>query len=157
MDSQIKIYLERAENELLLAKKVKILTENTEFKTMLEIPSNTTFYSAVINHSYYSIFYCAKALLLTKGIKTRSPEIHKKTFEKFEKEFVNTGILDYKLLEIYKKNIIKADFLLEIFKDEKWKRGNFTYKTIPGANREPAEESVNNAILFLKNVSKMIN
>ena len=156
MDFQIKIYLERAETELLLAKKIKILTENDEIKKMLEIPSNKTFYSAMITHAYYSIFYSAKALLLTKEVRTDSPEVHKKTFESFKKEFVDTGILDLKLLKLYKELIIRADALLEIFKDEKWKRGNFTYKTIPQANKEPAEESIKNATTFVTNITKII-
>ena len=156
MDFQIKIYLERAETELLLAKKIKILTENDEIKKMLEIPSNKTFYSAMITHAYYSIFYSAKALLLTKEVRTDSPEVHKKTFESFKKEFVDTGILDLKLLNLYKELIIRADTLLEIFKDEKWKRGNFTYKTIPQANKEPAEESIKNATTFVTNITKII-
>ena len=52
--------------------------------------------------------------------------------------------------------VVKADELLEIFKEEKWKRGNFTYKTIPQANKEPAEDSLNNAKIFLSNISKVI-
>lgn len=46
------------------------------------------------------------------------------------------------LLEMYRKVVIRADDLLEIFRGERWKRGVFTYNTIPQANREPAEESL---------------
>lgn len=60
------------------------------------------------------------------------------------------------MLEIYKKMVVRADELLEIFKDEKWKRGNFTYNTIPQANKEPAEDSLKNAKQFLSNISKVI-
>ena len=52
--------------------------------------------------------------------------------------------------------IVRADELLQIFKDEKWKRGHFTYKTIPQANKEPAEESINNASKFIKNIKVII-
>ncbi len=45
---------------------------------------------------------------------------------------------------------------LQIFKDEKWKRGHFTYQTIPQANKEPAEQSINNAVTFLKNIKLII-
>ena len=110
----------------------------------------------MISHAYYAIFYATKAILLTKGITTSSPNIHKKTFENFKKEFVDTGILDVKLLEIYKKLVIRADSLLEIFKDEKWKRGNFTYNTIPQANKGPAEDSIQNAKIFVTNIIKVI-
>lgn len=94
--------------------------------------------------------------MLTKGIKTSPPEIHKKTLDEFKINFVDTGILDFKLLEIYKKMVIRAYQLLEIFKDEKWKRGNFTYNTIPQSNREPAEDSLKNAKVFVSNISKVI-
>ena len=115
-----------------------------------------TFYSGVISHAYYSIFYAAKSILLTKNIKTYAPEIHKKTYEAFKEQFVDSGIIDIGLLNIYKKMIVRADELLQIFKDEKWKRGHFTYKTIPQANKEPAEESINNASKFIKNIKVII-
>lgn len=157
MDSMIRIYLERAKNEILASKSLKMLSENAEAKKEFDIPPDTTFYSSVISHSYYAIFYAAKALLLLKGIKTSSPEIHKKTYEEFKKEFVDTGILDVKLLEIYKEMIVRADTLLEIFKEEKGKRGHFTYATIPQANISPAEESLKNAKFFVANVEKVID
>lgn len=156
MDLQVKIYIERAKNEFIAAKKLKQMSDNQETKDFLEIPKDTTFYSSVISHSYYSIFYISKALLLTKNIKTSTPEVHKKTFDEFKKNFIDTGELDVSLLKIYKTLIIHADELLEIFKDEKWKRGNFTYKTIPQANKEPAEDSLKNAEKFISNIDKVI-
>lgn len=156
MDSKVSLFIERADNELLLSTKLKILTEDENVKNFLKIPRNKTFYSAVISHAYYAIFYAAKAILLTKGITTSPPEIHKRTFDEFKKHFVDTGLLDVRLLEIYKKMIIRAEYLLEIFKDEKWKRGHFTYKTIPQANKEPADESLKHAKIFVSNVIKVI-
>ena len=52
--------------------------------------------------------------------------------------------------------VVRADELLEIFKNEKWKRGNFTYNTIPQVNKEPAEDSLKNAKLFISNIIKVI-
>lgn len=156
MDSMVEIYLERADNELLASESLKKLSEDAKSREDFSLPQSTTFYSSVISHSYYSIFYSAKAILLTKGVKTSAPDVHKKTYEEFERVFVNTGILDMKLFEIYKKMAIRADALLQIFKDEKWKRGNFTYKTIPQANKEPADDSLKNAKIFVSNISKII-
>lgn len=156
MDSIIDSLIKRADNELIIAEKLKVLSEDINSKNFMKIDENITFYSSVISHSYYAIFYAAKAILLTKGIKTSAPEIHKKTMEAFESNLVRTGILDVKLLEIYKKMAVRADALLEIFKDEKWKRGNFTYNTIPQANKEPAEESLKNSKLFVSNIMKII-
>ena len=150
MGSMAEIFLDRADNEILAAESLKRLSDEASAKTSFKIPKETTFYSAVISHSYYAIFYAAKAALLAKGIKTSAPEIHRKTYEEFEKAFVKTGLLDKKLLEIYQNLIIKASDLLEIFKDEKWKRGNFTYQVIPQANKAPAQESLINAKLFAR-------
>ncbi len=140
----------------MVAESLKRLSEYQEDKKNFNLPLNISFYSSVISHSYYSIFYSAKALLLTKNIKTSSPEVHKKTFEKFKKSFVDTGILDVNLLKIYNKMMIRADELLQIFRDEKWKRGHFTYQIIPQANKPYAEESLKHSKIFVSNIIKVI-
>ena len=156
MDSTVKIYLQRALNEISTAKLLFAVSNNSKKKQELQIEEEMTFYSAVISHSYYTIFYSAKAILLSEDIKTQMPDVHKKTYDEFEKHFVNSGILDFKLLEIYQKMAVRADELLGIFKDEKWKRGQFTYQTIPQANREPAEQSIQNALTFVKNIKLIL-
>ncbi len=156
MDLMVHLFLKRAENEFLLAGKLKELSDSDEARTFMQIPHDVTFYSGVISHAYYAIFYATKALLLTKNIKTSSPDIHRTTLDAFKEHFVDTGILDVRLLDIYKKLVVRADDLLGIFKHEKQKRGNFTYKTIPQANKEPAEDSLHNAKFFLSNIRKVI-
>ena len=156
MDSIVNLYIKRSENEIVIAEKLNDMSENSDVKSLLQIEQSMTFYSSVISHSYYSIFYSAKALLLTKGITTSSPNVHKRTFDEFKIQFVDTGILDSRLLEIYRKLVIRADELLDIFKDEKQKRGNFTYNTIPQANKEPAKDSIKNAKIFISNIRKVI-
>lgn len=113
-----------------------------------------TYYSAVISHAYYSIFYAAKAYLLLKGIKTQAPEEHRKTFEEFSK-LVDKGTVDIELLKIYQNMLIKADTLLQIFELEKGKRGKFTYRRIPQANQEPAQESIKNAQVFFNSIFRL--
>ena len=154
MDSKVNIYIQRAKNELGLAEGIFKLSSDEVSKDNLGIAQDYTFYSAAISHAYYSIFYAANAIILLKEEKIRSPEIHKKTFERFRLLYVDTGILDLYLLKIYKKMIVRADSLLKIFKDEKWKRGHYTYQTIPQANIEPAKESIANAKDFLKHITK---
>jgi uncharacterized protein (UPF0332 family) len=156
MDSTAEIFLERAGNELLAAESLKKLSDEAKAKEDFHISEDTTFYSSVISHSYYAIFYAAKAILLAKGVKTSSPDIHRKTLDEFKKHLVDTGILDVKLLEIYRRVVIKADDLLEIFRDEKHKRGHFTYNTLPQANREPAEDSLKNAKTFVSHITKAV-
>jgi uncharacterized protein (UPF0332 family) len=156
MDSMVEIFIERAQNELLASESLKRLSDEANAKESFHLSNKTTFYSSVISHSYYAIFYAAKAILLTEGVKTAGPEIHRKTFDEFKRYFVDTGILDVKLFEIYRKTAVRANDLLEIFRDEKWKRGNFTYNTIPQANKEPAEDSLKNAKTFVSNIAKTI-
>ena len=157
MDLMIKNYLERAENEIILSVSIKKLSDDNEAKKLFNIEQQHTFYSAVISHAYYSIFYAAKAILLTKGIETSSPDVHKKTLCAFKEHFVDTGALDVTLLEIYKKLVVRADELLGIFKSEKKKRGDFTYSTLPQANQGPAEDSIRNAKIFVSNIRKVID
>ena len=151
----VRIYLSRALNELSQAKLLFTISNDDEKKQEFQIEEEMTFYSGAISHAYYSIFYSAKAILLTKEIKTTAPQVHKKTYEAFKEYFVDSGIIDAELLEIYEDIIVKADELLQIFKDEKWKRGHYTYKTIPQANKEPAEQSINNASKFIKNIKSI--
>lgn len=158
MDSKAEMYLKRALSEIESA---QILFEASDKKEDLAktgiADSGSSFYSGAISHAYYAIFYCAKAMLLTKGIETKPPEIHKKTLEAFKMAFIDSGLLDVKLLMIYREMIVKAEDLLEIYKEEKWKRGNFTYNTIPQANKEPAKESIENARFFFKHCNTYLN
>ncbi len=85
MDSMAKIFFERAKNESRLASGLIIVSENLEIKRLMGVNDSDTFYSASISHAYYSIFYAAKALLLTENVKTAMPEEHKKTYNEFKK------------------------------------------------------------------------
>lgn len=156
MDSQVNIYLSRAQDELDLADIIFKISHDKDTKLYFRLKEERTFFSSVISHAYYSIFYSAKALLLTENIKTESPEVHKKTFEAFKKHFIDNGKLDVELLKIYKEMIIRADELLGIFSYEKWKRGHFTYSTIAQANIAPALDSIANAKKFLTNILQII-
>ena len=155
MDSKIKLFLQRAEDERDLAKAISDISQNNNLKKELKLREDTTFYFAVITHSYYCIFNSARAILLKENIEIRAPEIHKKAIESF-KTLVENGKLDVKLLEIYKKMIVRAETLLEIFKSEKSKRGKFTYQTLPQANLEYAKESIDNAFFFFKNIYNIL-
>ncbi|MDO8480823.1 MAG: HEPN domain-containing protein [Nanoarchaeota archaeon] len=147
MDSNLSIH--RAENEYKLAGIIFKISENPELQTKtFGIRDPETYFSAVISHSYYSIFFAAKAYLLKKGIAVVAPEEHRKAYEAF-KGFVDSGELDVELLKIYQQALVRAEVLLGIFKEEKKKRGTFTYRILPQANREPARESMEHAKIFL--------
>ena len=152
MDSDIKLYLERASNELKLAEIIMQMSINKDLQTKIPtIDKPDTYFSSVISHAYYSIFYTAKAYLIMKGIITKAPEEHKKTYDEFRR-LVLQGIVDKELLRLYEEVLVKAEELLGIFKIEKKKRGEFTYQRIAQANLEPAKESLENAKTFLKNI-----
>ncbi|MBS3054611.1 MAG: hypothetical protein J4431_03680 [Candidatus Aenigmarchaeota archaeon] len=119
MDSMVKLFIERAKNELKIDEVLLRLSEDNSTKKTFAVKENMTFYSGTITHAYYCIFYSAKAILATKNIKTGAPEIHKKPFDSFKKHFVDTGIIDAELLKIYRSMIIRADDLLEIFSIER--------------------------------------
>lgn len=155
MDSEVNLYLLRAEDEFLLSQKDLQISVDHQTKEFLGIPKEKTFFYSVISHAYYSIFYAAKAYILTKGIKTAQPSEHKKTNRWFKK-IVKDGILDKELLRIYETEIIKADFLLKIFQSEKKKRGTFTYQMKSEANLPFARESIENARKFISNIKAII-
>ncbi|MBT5557837.1 hypothetical protein HN615_07880 [Candidatus Woesearchaeota archaeon] len=154
MNSRSKLYLERAENELNLGTILFQLSEDNCLQKQFQVSKLDTYYSAVISHSYYSIFYATKAHLTKKNIKTNAPEEHRKTYEQF-KLLVETGVIDLELLKIYQNAMIKADYLVGILSYEKSKRGRFTYKTLPQANQEPASNSLKNATSFFKHMTNL--
>lgn len=154
-DNKEILYLERAKNELELAKAIFKLSTDIKLKGEFELKEDATFFSNVISNSYYCIFYSGKAFLVTKNIVTEAPEEHLKTLNEFEK-LALSGEIDVELLTIYKSIVVKADELLGIFKKEKSKRGSYTYKKLPQANIEPAKESLDNAEKFFKNINLMI-
>lgn len=100
MNDESGLYLQRAENEVVVAQMLFDISSNLKLqKEQFKLEKEFTFYSTVISHSYYCIFYSAKAILVKEGIKTEAPEIHKKTLEAFEKYLVKTGKLDVDLIK----------------------------------------------------------
>lgn len=155
MDSVVSLYLKRAEDEFLMSGNDMRISTEPKLKDMLGIPQEKTFFNSVITHAYYAIFYCAKAYLLSKGISTKPPEEHKKTYEAFA-EFVGKGIIGRELLSIYEDAITKAEVLLDIFLTEKRKRGRFTYNIRSEANLPYAKESISNAKKFISSLKVII-
>ncbi len=88
MDSKADMYFKRAKTELETAEILDKISENKDTKQNFDISSDATYYSRVISHAYYAIFYSAKAMLLSKNLKTEVPEVHRKTIDAFKKEFI---------------------------------------------------------------------
>ncbi|AMM54515.1 HEPN domain-containing protein [Pyrococcus kukulkanii] len=58
------------------------------------------YYGFAISSAYYSMFYCARALLLSKGV---NPKSHAGVHAQLGKEFVKTKVLPAKLYTAYSK------------------------------------------------------
>ena len=155
MVAEIDLYLRRAEEKVLLAKICFEISTKNETKTFLGIPQNQTFFNDIISLSYYSIFYSAKAYLISKVIKTSPPEEHKKTYEEFAK-FVRMGILDKELMDIYENAVAEAEILLNIFFLGKRDRGRFTYNVNSNANLPFAKDSIENAKKFTRILTTIV-
>lgn len=155
MDTEDKLYLKRAEDEFLLAQNDMKISTDLSAKELLGIGAEKTFFNSVISHAYYSIFYAAKSFLFSKGIKTKLPDEHKKTYEYFKK-IANSEKIDKKLIEIYESESIKAENLINIFFTEKRKRGLFTYNIRSEANIPYAKESIQNAKTFISSIKLLL-
>jgi len=157
MDITIKSCIDRADNEIILAMAISQLSEDAKIKKeTFNIPEEITFYSGVIGHAYYSIFYGATAYLISKKITIPEQGQHNFVYQKFKK-IVKTGELDKELLEIYDEAIVKAETLLSILELEGEKRTKYTYKSHPQANKKPAEKSIENAKFFISHIKTFIS
>lgn len=120
----------------------------------------------VINASYYSMFYMARALLENEGIKIRSDlSIHARTFDAVVYFFYLTGKLQKKFVEDFveaKEEAAellgkqKADKLIEEYFFEKGKRSTFTYETGTTVIQSKAQTSLERARRFNNEIRKMI-
>lgn len=155
MDSKVKLYFERAENEMIIGKINFDISTDISIKKMLHIEEDRTFFNDVISQCYYSIFYAAKAYIISNNVETKPPEEHKKTYDEFSR-LVASGKLDRQLLDIYTSEKEKAEVLMGIFKLEKSKRGRFTYNMNANANIPYAKESLENARLFVSLIKAIL-
>ena len=120
----------------------------------------------VINASYYSMFYMARALLENEGIKLIPDlSIHALTFDALINYFYLTGKLQKRLFEQYieaqeEANELlgkqKADELMEEYFWEKGKRGKLTYETEEFAIQSKAKTSLDRATKFNTEIRMII-
>jgi len=155
MDSEVNLLVNRAENELSISSLLKEVSENDDIKKDFLIEPKFTFYSSVISHAYYSIFYSTKAYLISKRIELPKQGQHQAVYYKFKK-LVKEGTINGEMLNIYEELKTRAETLLEIYEIEEQKRTEYTYMTIPQANKEPAENSLKNALFFVSHMKEMI-
>lgn len=120
----------------------------------------------VINASYYSMFYMARALLEHAGIKLRAElSIHAITFDALVSFYYLTGKLQKQLFAYYAAAKEDAAELLgqqragEMIQDyfyERRKRASFTYETGEHAMHSKAKTSLQRATAFNREIRRII-
>lgn len=120
----------------------------------------------VINSSYYSMFYMARALLANEGIKIKTElSIHVVIFDAIVHFFYLTGRLKKKLIEDFadakdeSAEILgqqKAKGLIEDYYNEREKRRDFTYEMGMTAMLNKAKTSLERARKFNEEIRKII-
>lgn len=128
--------------------------------------SNFNGFLWVVNASYYSMFYMARALLENSGIQIKSEQsIHSVTFDAVIYFFYATGKLKKNLIERFIEaneeaaDLLgreKADQLISDYFNEKSKRGTFTYETGAIVMMNKAKTSLERANNFNKEINKII-
>ena len=157
-NSIIQVHLKRqkAVNDLLLAEGLFRISTEPKLKKALGFPDEATFFDWVVVSSYYSIFHATQALLGLKKVKIEGRR-HYATMIAFAKHFVISNELAEELYLIYEDSEAKARELLDIFEEEKGKRGLFQYHRLSRHNIEPARESLVNARKFLEAIQEVLS
>ncbi len=161
----VNFFLINAKNSLMSA---KLLMDVSGSEELQEKTGYLRFngYLWVINASYYSIFYMARALLDNAGIKLKSDlSIHALAFDTLIYYFYLTGKLQKKLIEIFieaKEDAAEllgketADELIVNYFYEKRKRGRLTYETGELAMQNKAKTPIERADKFTREIQKLI-
>ena len=120
----------------------------------------------VINASYYSMFYMARALLEKSGVKIKTDySVHLLTFDALVTYFYTTGKIEKQMLEEFHEANIevqdalgkeKARVLMEDYLSEREKRSRFTYEMGEIALQNKAKTSLDRAKNFNEALRKML-
>lgn len=161
----VEFFLNNAKNSLNSAKLLFEVSTKNELKNMIGFPDFNGFLW-VINSSYYSMFYTARALLENEGIKIKTDmSIHAVVFDALVYYFYLTGKLQKKFIEDFAEakeetsEILgkeKAKELIEDYFYEKNKRGLFTYEMGAIAMQNKAQTSLERAKKFNEEIRKII-
>jgi len=98
------------------------------------------YYDFSISRAYYSMFYCAEALLLTKDLRFSK---HSAVIAYFGKEFIKKGLMPK---ELYK-------YLVEAFNERQ--KGDYEVEIMP--SKEEAEDMIRKAEIFLRKTKEYLD
>ncbi|MBI2137874.1 HEPN domain-containing protein [Candidatus Woesearchaeota archaeon] len=141
---KIKLFLKKGENSLLIAKHIK------EFKPGQGEPEKLYWNYWAITISYYSMLYCAKALILTKGYEARDHDAAQvalgylcvpSEMEKDDLEILNQS---YKIFE---------DEYVKYFEDAKTESHIARYSAIKTYTERRLDEVFENARKFVSKIA----
>ncbi len=161
-------FLENSRKSFDSAKLLIEVSDKKELQDNLGYP-NFDGYLWVINSSYYSMFYMARALLEHSGIKIKADSstqsIHQLTFQALVYFFYLNKRLEKKLIEDFEEASIeageilgkeKAKKLVEDYESEKEKRARFTYELGQIAIKSKAKTSLERARFFNQELRKIL-
>jgi len=161
----VEFFLNNAKNSLDSAKLLFEVSTKNNLKNITGFPDFNGFLW-VINASYYSMFYMARALLESEGIKIKTDlSIHRITFDALIYYFYLTRKLGKKLVEDFAdareeaEEILgqeKAKALMEEYFAERRKRAKFTYEMGVVALQNKAQTSLERAKRFNEEIRKIL-
>ena len=161
----VDFFIKNAKDSLDSAKVLFDVSVNEKTKNVFGIPQFNGFLW-VINSGYYSMFYMARALLESIGVKIKSDEsIHFLVFNALVYYFYSTGKLEKHFIDDFgdaqeeSSEILgkeKAKEMISDYSSEKEKRAKFTYETGEIAMKNKAETSLNRAKKFNEEVRKIL-
>src|SRR3990167_9428643 len=144
---KIKLFLQKGENSLLIAKGMK------EKKPNKDGPGKIYWNYWAITISYYSMLYCAKALILTKGYEVHDHNAaqialgHLCVPAQIEKEDLELMNQSYKIFE---------DEYVKYFEDAKTESHDARYSAIKTYTQRRLEEIFENARKFVSKASLIL-
>jgi len=161
----VDFFLKNAKDSLDSAKILLDISLNEKTKNSLGMPDFNGFLW-VINSSYYSMFYMARTLLESIGVKIKTEEsMHFLVFNALVYYFYSTGKLERHFIEDFENaqeesaQILGKEKAREIISDyssEREKRGKFTYETGEIAMKGKAETSLSRAKRFYEEARKIL-
>lgn len=161
----VEFFLTNAKDSLNAANLLFEASTNKQLQSQIGYPDFNGFLW-VINASYYSMFYMARALLESNGIKIKTEiGVHGVTFDALVFYCYATGKLQKKLIEDFARAKMetaellgkeRAKALIEEYYYEKEKRTTFTYELGEIAMQNKAQTSLQRAKMFNEEVRKIL-
>lgn len=162
----VPFFLKNARDSLDSARLLYEVSTSEDLKKQTGYPDFNGFLW-VINSSYYSMFYMARALLESEGIKIKTQmSIHAVVFDTLVQYFYCTGKLEKTFIQDFEDakedsaDLLgreKAKELIDDYFHEKRKRGMFTYELGVTAMQNKARTSLERAKRFNEEIRKMLS